>query len=102
MARSKQGGSSSFTGESIHFTGTRIRLNGSGTLQMTLRSLDDVDVYSMPDTTMAATSATQPFTLANFISQRACLQGEVTEINEWFVISKISIFIRPVATGLPQ
>lgn len=51
---------------------------------------------------MSALTNREPTVLANFIDQRAQLEGKTTLINETFNISKITIFVKPVATGYPQ
>lgn len=94
--------SSSFTGELIHFGAIRLRVTGSGNLQSTLESLDEVSSASLSDVAMQSTTDREPLVLANFISQRGFLKLETTEINETFFISKLVIFVRPVATGYPQ
>jgi hypothetical protein len=86
-------------GAMIHYNGVRMRLTGSGSLQMTLYSLDEIDSYTMIPFTMAATTAREPTRLANFKSQRASLEFKTTLINETFRISKIVIFAKAVEGG---
>lgn len=94
--------SSSFVGELIHFNATRLRVTGAGSLQLFLRSLDDVNNTQLASIVMSALTNREPTVLANFIDQRAQLEGKTTLINETFNISKITIFVKPVATGYPQ
>lgn len=91
-----------FNGEILHFNATRMRATGSGNLQQTLFSLDDVRSNILNNITLAATTNREPITLANFTEQRAYLEVKTSNINEYFVISKIVIFVKPVATGYPQ
>lgn len=93
---------SSFVGELLHFHVVRMRVNGSGDLQLFLRSLDDVHNVQLTDIPMATLTNREPTVLANFIDQRGQLELKTTLINEVFTISKIIIFIRPVSTGYPQ
>jgi hypothetical protein len=90
-----------FNGEILHFNAIRLRVTGSGNLQLTMKSLDDVNTLALANTVMAATTNIEPTTLTNFIDQRGCLEGTTTLINETFNISKIVIFIRPIASGYP-
>lgn len=85
-----------------HTTGVRYRVVGSGNLESTLKSLDDVN--TQPLTTIAMTTAPGrlPNILANFVEQRTYLRTEVTEMNAWFRINRIIIFMKPVYTGYPQ
>ncbi len=90
------------SGDLLHFNAARLRVNGNGALQQKLYSLDDVNNTSLPDIAMATLTNREPTVLTNFTEQRAYLDLRTTEINEWFVISKIIIFIKPVSTGYPQ
>lgn len=93
---------SSFTGEIIHFGALRFRVTGSGNLQLLLHSLDDVNSSQLSSIAMQTTTNKEPLVLANFVDQRGYLEFKTTAINETFSISKITIFIRPIATGYPQ
>jgi len=93
---------SSFSGELLHFNAVRLRVTGSGNLQLDLHSLSDVNSSSLTDVVLASLTNREPTILANFIEQRAYLEIKTTEINETFVISRITMFIKPVATGFPQ
>jgi hypothetical protein len=95
-------GKSGFNGELLHFGSVRMRVTGSGVLRPTLQSLDEVNISTLPNVTMSATTNREPTVLSNFIDQRGQLKLETTAIDETFTVSKITIFIRPVATGYPQ
>ena len=84
-----------------HINGVRMRINGSGHLNMSLSDLDDTNTKVLVPLTMAATTALEPTRLSNFQSQRIRLIGTTTVINEYFVIKRIIIFIKPVAVELP-
>lgn len=90
-----------FSGELIHFGSIRGRINGSGSLLMWLRSLDNIFNFST-SITMADPTHIEPLVLTNFIEQRAQLECRVSTIDDYFQVSRITIFIRPVATGIPQ
>lgn len=91
-----------FTGEILHFHVVRMRVKGSGNLKQTFRSLDDINNQSIPDVIMSTTTNREPTTLANFKDQRGLLELKTTELGEYFYISKIVIFVKPIATGYPQ
>ena len=84
-----------------HYTGVRLRVTGSGVLKMNLYSLDSVNTVALPNLTMAATTAREPFVLANFKSQRAQLEIRTDEIDERFRISKIVLYMKPSETQFP-
>jgi hypothetical protein len=94
--------SSGFVGEVLHFGAVRLRVTGSGSLRMFINSLDSVEVDTLSAITMASTTATEPVALANLTSQRGQLQIQTTAIDETFTISRIIVFVKPVATGFPQ
>lgn len=79
----------------------RMRVTGSGNLKMRLLSLDAVNAQSLVAFPLAATTNREPTRLCNFTEQRTQLEIKTTEINERFKISKILIFVKPVATEFP-
>jgi hypothetical protein len=89
-------------GELLHFNAVRLRLTGSGTFSQSLISLDNTVSSSLPDLTMSNTSGREPLALADYTSQRGYLMGSVTTLGDYFNISRITIFVRPIAEGLPQ
>lgn len=94
--------SNKFIGNILHCNAVRLRATGSGNLQLTLWSLDDVNSDILPNITLSATTNKEPVSLANFREQRIYLEGKVTLINERFNISRIIIFVKPTASGYPQ
>jgi hypothetical protein len=84
-----------------HFTGVRIRLNGSGVMRPTLLSQDEGQSYTLPTITMASTNRFSSFVLANATEERALLQLQTTAINEDATIHRITIFTRVVAVEIP-
>lgn len=92
----------SFGGEILHSNAVRFRVVGSGTLVASLKSLDDVLSGEVVPVTMEATAYKEPTQLADFESQRISLEFGVEEIDEYFTISRIIIFVKPVATEYPR
>lgn len=94
--------SSGSDGENIcHITGLRMRVTGSGNLDMQLRSMDDIYTQTLVPFTLAAATNIQPFRLANFTQQRAYLRVSMDEIDEKFRINRIIIFMKPIFTMHP-
>lgn len=91
----------STVGEILHVVAVRLRVTGSGSLQYFLRSLDNTRSIQLTSHVMAATTNIEPTTLANFNEQRVQLELKTTLIDETFLISRIIIFVKPVATGYP-
>ena len=90
------------SGEILHFGVVRMRANGNGTLRNALISMDDVNSSQLPNITLSIVTDKEPTILANFNEQRAYLNLQTINKDEWFVISKITIFVKPTATGYPQ
>jgi hypothetical protein len=84
-----------------HVVGVRMRVVGSGNMDLALADLDDIQVQTLVPIVMAATTRIEPFRLSNLQSQRIRLVGQVTEINEWFQIQRILIYAKPVAQEYP-
>lgn len=84
-----------------HFGLVRFRLNGAGNLKLTLFSLDDVKSNVLAPIVMNSLTNIEPTRLSNFTQQRAYLDLRVTEINEYFTVSKIIVFTKAVATSFP-
>lgn len=91
-----------FIGEILHFNAVRMRVNGSGDLNVWLISLDDINQSQLPNISMISNTNIQPTILANFKDQRARLQAYTTEIDEVFTIDKIILFVRPIASEYPR
>jgi len=88
--------SSAGKGEEVinHYGAVRLRVNGSASLQLTL--------YSLAPITIQSTTNIEPNRLSNFTQQRAKLQIKTTAIGETFLISKIIVFVKPVAKSYPE
>lgn len=84
-----------------HIVAVRLRVIGTGNLQLSLTDLDDTRTQDLEDVAMQATTRIEPTKLANFQSQRIRLHGRTTEINEVFRINRIIIFAKPVAIEYP-
>lgn len=91
-----------FTGELIHFHAVRMRVIGTGNLQLFLHSLDNINNFRLTDISMTPTTNREPTVLANFTDQSGQLEIKTIEIDEVFTISRIMIYVRPVASGYPQ
>lgn len=91
-----------FNGELLHSGFVRTRAVGSGSLRMTLSSLDDVTSKTLPVIALSPTPGREPMVLAGFIAQKMALKIEVNALDEWFSISKITVFVRQYATEFPQ
>jgi hypothetical protein len=85
-----------------HYGAVRLRVKGTAQLQLTLLSLDETQANVLVPIQINSLTNIEPNRLANFTQQRAKLQIAVTNINENFIISKIIVFIKPVAKSWPE
>jgi hypothetical protein len=84
-----------------HFGSIRLRVKGSGNLQLTLYSIDNVKSQSIPAIGMQENTNIQPTRLCNFVQQRAALEVKTTAIDEQFKIDRIIIFSKIIFTSYP-
>lgn len=91
-----------FTGELLHFNAIRMRIVGSGNLQLTLNSLDSIHSSDLAQLAMSSATNREPTVLSNFVDQRAQLIGFTNQMDEWFNISRIIIYVRPTFSSYPQ
>lgn len=85
----------------VHYTGVRMRVTGSGSLQMTMFAQDDIYSSVLTPFTMSTVTNIRPTRLMNFQHQRAMLEGKTTAIDEVFSINKIIIFAKAVFQEYP-
>lgn len=89
-------------GENIsHFSTIRLRAVGAGSLKMKVYSLDDVKTKQLVPLTLSETTRIQPNRLVNFVEQRASFEIWTTDLNEWFRINRISVYLKEIFTSHP-
>ena len=93
--------SSRSTGDVLHAAAVRLRVTGSGNLKSYLRSYSGISNVQLDSIEMNSTTNKEPTVLANFNEQAMQYELTTTEIDETFFITKIIVFVRPVATGYP-
>jgi hypothetical protein len=85
-----------------HYGAVRLRVNGSAQLQLSLFSFDESLSTILVPIPLQATTAVEPNRLSNFTQQRAKLMIRTFNIYETFQISKIIVFVKPVAKSFPE
>ena len=90
-----------FDGQLLHITGVRLRVVGSGNLDMVMSSLDDVYSTSLMPLALASSNNREPTQLTNFVQQRVKVRIGTNEINEWFNISRMMVFVKTFGTSFP-
>lgn len=85
-----------------HIVGIRMRITGDGIFQLGLLSYDDLNPLVMVPLTMQPTTRIEPTRLCNYQSQRTKMFGQTNNMNEFFRISRILVFVKPVAVEYPM
>lgn len=86
----------------VHFTSVRMRIIGSGQLDMTMYSQDDIYSQDLSPFTMRAATNIRPNRLMNFQHQKVQLKGSTDVIGEWFSINKIVFYAKEVFADYPD
>lgn len=96
-------GSVGTTSENItHFTAVRMRVYGTGSLQLRLLSLDEVKTQLLVPFALQAATNREPTRLCNFNEQRCQLEIKTTEKDEKFTITRILVFAKEIYTDYPM
>lgn len=89
-------------GENIsHFSTIRLRAVGHGNLKIKVWSLDDVKSKDLVPLVLADKNRIQPNRLVNFVEQRASFEIWTTDLDEWFRINRISVYLKEIFTSHP-
>lgn len=85
-----------------HFNAIRIDVLGSGSLQLRAWAYNDSFSVDLVPITMSTTSYIQPTALMNMRQHRMSFEFYVEEINEYFEIARINLFMKVMFTSVPQ
>jgi hypothetical protein len=86
----------------IHFAVIRVRMTGTGNLQIRVFSYDDVRIKILVAIPVNPAPGRIMSRLVNFTDQRASFELKTTQINETFRINRITVYAKEVFTGYPQ
>lgn len=90
------------SGESTsHFASIRIRVDGTGDLQLAVFSLGDLNSKLLVPLTMAPKNRFSPTRIVNFVEQRASFELKTINMNEKFRINRIVIFTKELYKSYP-
>ncbi len=84
-----------------HFNAVRIRLVGSGNLDMEMIPMDSTDGQVLEPFVMVAATNIQPTRLMNTIEQRAMLKISTDDQDEIFKINRIIIYSKELFSSYP-
>lgn len=86
----------------LHYTGTRMRVTGEGSLKQIFQSLDYINTEALANTTLRTSNNVNPFTLGNFIDQECSLRVYQDTLDDYMNVSQLIIFTAPLWSGYPQ
>lgn len=85
----------------LHFGALRFRVQGFGSLLISLDGLDNIRHQNLKPLEMVANPGVEQTSLANFSNQRASLNLSTDEIDDIMKVNKIIFFAKSLYTGLP-
>ena len=84
-----------------HYGAVRLRATGSASLKLRFTSLDEVRGSVLVPLTLSVTTNIELTRISNFTEQRSQLEIKTTEMDEFFSVSKVTIFTKPTAEAYP-
>lgn len=77
-----------------HFGWIKMRVTGSGTLNLTLYGEDFTNPTVAPAITMAASPGLEPDSLINFINEKMAVKFGVTSIDEYYRVNRLEVWAK--------
>lgn len=84
-----------------HYAGVRLRVLGSGNLDMVLRDQDQQSSVALAPLALVSTNERYPYLVTSFVTQRAQLEFSTNVIDEIFTIHLIIVFVKITAMEYP-
>lgn len=84
------------------FTGLRLRISGSGSLQISVMGEDDSNIKTQKPYTLATSVGKPILRPLNYVSERCFIKLRVSNSNEWFRITSMRVFGLPIWYERPQ
>lgn len=85
-----------------HCVAAQVFVHGTGQLHTKVLSINNLNFYSGSVITMSESTDKFSVSLMNFSSQKMQLEIKTDALDEYFRISKITVFVKPVASGYPM
>lgn len=85
----------------LHFGSVKLRITGSGNVDMQLIGLDDVLTQTLYPLPISEVSGREPVRLANLVGQRMRLKISTDEIDEWINVNRIILYVKPIYSSYP-
>lgn len=77
-----------------HFAGLKLRVQGVGTLILTILGLDDIDTVTPATVTLAALPGKEIFVPTNFQNEKASIKFSVNAVGSYFKLTTINLFAK--------
>ena len=77
-----------------HFAGVRLRARGFGNVDVYAVGLDDTEEVSAGEIALSTAPGKEFFRLLNFKGERCSIRLEMTDSNEWMVVSKLTLLTK--------
>ena len=84
-----------------HFNPVEIRVEGSGNLRLRLLSRSATKTVTLNPIVMSTATAKTEIKKVNFKQEFAQLEIKTTGYGEYFVIDRIAVFSKPIASAYP-
>lgn len=85
-----------------HFAGIRLRIKGTGNLQITLAGLDAVTTSTAPSLALSAAPGKPLWRGFNFKNERCAVKLRMSNANERFTLTHFSLFYKILWTSRPE
>jgi len=86
----------------IHLGMIKMRVTGSGTMALQVRTFDDLNHVDLVPFTLTATTAKVLQRLANYTSQGVVLRGAAVNINDTCRVQDITLFVKTIYEEYPE
>ena len=84
-----------------HLAGIRLRVLGSGELNIRISSLSDVIIKDLVPITMQDPARIEPYRIINFVSQKSKITLSTDDFDSVMRVNKIVVFLKPIFTQYP-
>jgi hypothetical protein len=89
-------------GEVFHHGGIRFRAYGYGVLDLTIKTLDDGQIYNLPGILLSGSPGIYPLRTFNAQSEKIVINGKLTSADEYVTITKMWAFVRQLWLTRPN
>jgi hypothetical protein len=77
-----------------HFAGIKLRVKGSGNLQISVQGEDDINSTTYNSIILSANPGLEPDRLINFTNEKCAIKLRVSLFGEWFNLSRLDVWAK--------